>query len=234
MFNGKKILGLIPARGGSKGVPGKNIRELAGRPLIGYTIECALASGVIDRLICSTDSEEIAGVAERFGAGVPFMRPPELATDSASGMDVIIHAMEWTEKNDPGDYQCIMVLQPTSPLRKPEDILRSLELMEIRKANVVLSVCEADHPPLWMNTLPEDMCMKDFVRPEARSAASRQQLPLYYRLNGAIYLSRWDYLKENKNFFSGKTYAYAMPAERSLDIDSLYDFKLAEFLIGCY
>lgn len=235
LYNGWKVLGLIPARGGSKGVPGKNIRELARRPLIAHTIDCALASGVVDRLICSTDSLEISRVAERYGAEVPFMRPAEYSTDGASGMEVIMHAMEWVDTSDTEKYDCLLFLQPTTPLRRPEDIIGCLKLMKSRDAAVVLSVCEANHPPLWMNTLPEDLCMQNFLRSEAKGIISRQQLPVYYRLNGAVYLCNWEYLdKSGDGLYSDRTYAYIMPKERSVDIDSIFDFQLAEFLIAGY
>jgi len=232
MYKQWRIMGLIPARGGSKGIPGKNVRPMAGKPLIAHTIECARSSGVVDRLLCSTDSPEIAGIAEKFGAGAPFLRPPEYSTDTASGMDVIRHAMNWVEKNDPaGPYDLLILLQPTSPLRSPGDILASLRMLEEKKADVVLSACEAGHSPLFMNTLPGDFCMADFIRAEALDVKYRQQLPVFYRLNGAIYLCRWDYLKSHGGFFSSGTYAYVMPRERSVDIDDPIDFDFAEFLI---
>ncbi len=228
MYRGKSILGFIPARAGSRGVPGKNIRTLAGKPLIAHTIESALASGVFDYLLVSTDGEDIAGVAREFGAETPFMRPAELATDTAKSMDVILHAMAWCE--DQGKhFDWIMNLQPTSPLRNSGDIVEACSLMVRRRAGAVVSVCEADHHPLWCNTLPDDRCMENFIRPEI-AGANRQALPKYYRVNGAIYLAEWKFLRLRNSWYGKDTYAYVMPKDRSVDIDSAIDFALAEIL----
>ena len=230
MYKGKKILALIPARGGSKGLPGKNIKPLLGKPLIAWTIEQAKASKYIDRIIVSTDDKEIAAVAKKYGAEVPFMRPKELATDKAKGIDVVFHAMSWFRKNEKNrQYDLIMLLQPTSPLRTAEDIDKAIELLFFKKAKAIVSVCEVDHHPLWVNTLPKNGCMKNFIRKEVLNK-NRQDLPTFYRLNGAIYLAYCDYLKKQKSFFGEETFAYIMPRERSIDIDSELDLKLAEIL----
>jgi len=230
MYKGKSILGLIPARGGSKGLPGKNIKPLLGKPLIVWTIEQALASKYLDRVIVSTDSEEIAEISKKYGAEVPFMRPKELATDEAKSIDVVLYTVKWMEENDKS-YDLLMLLQPTSPLRTAEDIDRAIELLFEKRANAIVSVCEVDHHPYWSNVLPEDGCMKNFIRPEAINK-SRQELPIFYRLNGAIYLAYWNYLKQEKTFFGDKTFAYIMPKEWSIDIDEEIDFILAELM--CY
>ena len=133
MYKGKRVLGFIPARAGSKGVPRKNIRLLAGKPLISYTIQAAEASGIFDFLMVSTDGKEIADTAVKAGAEVPFIRPPELATDDAKGIDVLFHAMDWCQKNSM-NFHWVMLLQPTSPFRTPEDILNACEIMEKRQA----------------------------------------------------------------------------------------------------
>lgn len=229
MYDGRRILAVIPARGGSKGLPGKNIRPLGGRPLIAWSIEAGLQSRFVDRVIVSTDSNEIADVARAAGAEVPFLRPPELATDDAKGVDAIIHAIDWYRgKCDPFDL--VLVLQPTSPLRTPEDIDRAVELFFKKKACSVVSVCQTDHHPWWANTLPADGSMKDFLRPEL-SNTNRQNLPVFYRLNGAIYLTDISFLEQTLTFITAGTFAYSMPAERSVDIDSLLDFYLAEAIL---
>lgn len=229
LYQGKTILGFIPARAGSQGVPGKNIRPLAGKPLIVHTIETARASGIFDFLLVSTDGEEIARIAREAGAEVPFLRPAELATDTAGGIDVLAHAMAWCEEKG-RLYDWVMLLQPTSPLRSVEDILGACRLMLERKARAVVSVCEIDHHPWWSNTLPEDLCMENFIRPEILNL-NRQELPIFYRVNGAVYLGEWDFIKSGRSFYGPHTYAYIMPRERSVDIDSEIDFTLAGILL---
>ena len=231
MYKGKTILGLIPARGGSKGLPRKNIKPVSGKPLIAWTIEQALASKFLDRVVVSTDDKEIAEVSKKYGAEVPFMRPKELATDKSKGIDVVLHTIDWLKEND-NRKQCdlLMLLQPTSPLRKSEDIDKAIELLFLKEAKAIVSVCEVGHHPLWANTLPEDGCMKDFIRQEIINK-NRQELPVFYRLNGAIYLAYCNYVKQCRSFIGKDTFAYIMPRERSIDIDGKIDFKLAEILI---
>ncbi len=222
-------MGFIPARAGSKGVPGKNTKDLLGKPLIAYTIESALTSKVFDYLIVSTDCEDIARVAQEAGAETPFKRPAELATDTAKSMDALQHALTWCEEQGKhSDW--VMNLQPTSPLRNSEDIINACALMIQRRAGAVVSVCEADHHPWWSNTLPGDHCMEHFIRPEILNV-NRQSLPKYYRLNGAVYLAEWDLLRQQKSWYGKNTYAYIMPKERSVDIDTALDFAWAELLL---
>jgi len=229
MHKNKTILGLIPARGGSKGLPRKNIKTLLDKPLIAWTIEQALASKYLDRVIVSTDDEEIAEVSKEYGAEVPFLRPEELATDEAKGIDVVLYAIDWMERNDK-PYDLLMLLQPTSPLRTSNDIDKAIELLFQKNAQAIVSVCEVDHHPYWSNTLPDDGCMKDFIKPEVTNK-NRQELPIFYRLNGAIYLAYSDYLKEKRSFLGKDTFAYIMPQRRSVDIDNEVDFKLAGIVI---
>lgn len=229
MYKNNTILGLIPARGGSKGLPRKNIRLLLEKPLITWTIEQALASKYLDRIVISTDDEEIAEISKKYGADVPFLRPKELATDEANGIDVVLHTIDWIEKNDKS-YNLLMLLQPTSPLRLAEDIDRAIELLFQKNAHAIISVCKTEHHPYWSNILPENGCMEEFIRQGIKNK-NRQKLPIFYRLNGVIYLAYCDYLKKHRSFFEKGTFAYIMPPERSVDIDSLFDFKLAEFLL---
>ena len=224
-----KLLYLIPARGGSKGLPGKNILPLAGRPLIAWSIEAAKQAHHKGKIVVSTDSNEIAEAAKNSGAEIPFIRPAELATDSASSMDVIFHALGFFESHgERFDY--VMLLQPTSPLRRAGDIDKAIDFMLEKKAEAVVSVCQAEHHPLWSNTLPADGSMKDFLRPEIKGK-NRQQLPASYRLNGAIFIASPTYLKTFRTFIADGTFAYEMPAEASVDIDSEIDFALAEILL---
>ena len=231
MYNGKNILALIPARGCSKGLPRKNIRPLLGKPLIAWTIKQALASKYLDRVVVSTDDKEIAEISKKYGAEVPFIRPKELAEDNAKGIDVVLHAIDWLKKGDRRkQYDLMMLLQPTSPLRATEDIDKAIELLFLKKAKVIVSVCEVDHHPFWANTLPKDGCMKNFIRQEIMNK-NRQELPIFHRLNGAIYLAYCDYLRQCRNFIGKETFAYIMSREMSIDIDNEMDLKLAEILM---
>lgn len=229
MIQNYKVFALIPARGGSKGVPRKNIKNIAGKPLISWSIEAAKKSMYIDRVIVSTEDNEIAGVSKSCGAEIPFIRPAELADDKARSIDVVLHCLKWIEET--GSIKPILILlQPTSPLRNADDIDRALESMFERKAKAVVSVCETDHHPFWANVLPEDCGMKDFIRPEIKNK-SRQDLPKYYMLNGAIYIGFERYIRDNNGFLGNDTYAYIMPKDRSIDIDSEMDFRLAKILL---
>ncbi|HEX8514853.1 MAG TPA: acylneuraminate cytidylyltransferase family protein [Bacteroidia bacterium] len=223
-----KVLYFIPARGGSKGLPGKNIKPLCSKPLIAHTIEAALSAKVKGDVIVSTDSKEIAEISVKHGAEVPFLRPPELALDDTPTMDVLFNHLHYFENKEGIIYDVIVLLQPTSPLRTSEDINSAFELFSARAAGAVVSVCECDHHPLWSNELPEDGSMKHFLRPEVKGK-NRQQLPKYFMLNGAIYIGKTDYLLKNKGFMSDETIASIMSREHSVDIDSEADFFLAEY-----
>lgn len=228
MYKGKTILALIPARGGSKGLPRKNIRPFLGKPLIAWTIKDAKNSKYIDRVIVSTEDREIAAISRKFLAETPFMRPKRLATSCARSIDVILDAISWLEKRGES-YDLVMLLQPTSPLREARDIDRAIEFLFKKKAKSIVSACLAEHSPYWSNILPKDRCMKDFI-PKSVMNKARQELPVFYRLNGSIFLTFSDYLKAHKNFYGKKTYAYIMPQDRSVDIDTKMDFTFAEYL----
>lgn len=223
-----KILAIIPARSGSKGLKDKNIKELNGKPMIAYTIEAALNSSIFNDVIVSTDSKKYAKIAEKYGAQVPFLRPKELANDYASSNDVILHTLEEMKKlNKTYDY--FMLLQPTSPLRNEKNILEAYELLLEKKANAIVSVCETDHNPLLTNTIDDSLSMVNFI--DNVNNKRRQDLPKYYRINGAIYLAKVNYYTENQNFYKNKAYAYMMTKKESIDIDDIIDFKLAEVLL---
>lgn len=230
MYQDKKILAIVPARGGSKGVKRKNIKELSGKPLIARTIEQAISSKYIDKVIVSTDDNEIANISKKFGAEVPFLRPKNLSTDKSKMVDVLLHALGAVIK-DSVFYDLFMLLQPTSPLRTVEDIDKAIESIITRNAKAILGICEVDHHPMLTNTLPVNGCMEHFLIKDLQNS-NRQELPLYYRINGAIYLTYCDYYIREKSFYSDQTYAHIMPPERSIDIDNEIDFKLAELLLG--
>ncbi len=221
----EKILGIIPARGGSKRLPNKNILEIAGKPLIAHTIESAIQSKFIDKVIVSTDSNEIARISKKYNAEVPFIRPAELSDDKASSIDVIFHCIEHF-KSEGCHFDYVVLLQPTSPLRSSDDIDKAFELMS-EETSAVVSVCKSEHPPSWMYTLSEGRYINK--NPDAEDKTERSS---FYRLNGAIYISKIDYLDENNGFIGYKTKAYIMPAEKSIDIDTPIDFELCKLLLN--
>ncbi|AZO96318.1 acylneuraminate cytidylyltransferase family protein [Halocella sp. SP3-1] len=223
-----KILALIPARAGSKGVKNKNIRELAGKPLIAYTIIEAVKSNMFEDIIVSTDSKKIADIARRYGADVPFLRPKELALDDSHTIDVILHCLDFMRNIDK-EYQEIILLQPTSPLRKAHHIKEAYQLFNKKHADFIISVCECEHSPLWTNIIDKDLKMDNFIGEEVKSMR-RQNLPQYYQLNGAIYLAKVDRLIEEKSFLGKNSYAYIMNRKDSIDIDSEIDFKFCEMI----
>jgi len=229
MYKKHTILGLIPARGGSKGIPEKNIRKLAGKPLIAWTIEAARKSRYLDRVIVNTDSPKIAACARAYGAKTPFMRPKNLAQDSSRMIDVILHTLSWCRAHNTIP-DIIALLQPTSPLRTAEDIDRAIRLLCQKGTQAVISVCKAEYPPYWTNTLPADRRMNTFIDPRIKNA-NRQELPEFYRINGAIYFAFSEYLLANKGFVGKKTFAYIMPQSRSIDIDSEIDCVTAASLL---
>ncbi|MDJ0739284.1 MAG: acylneuraminate cytidylyltransferase family protein [Gammaproteobacteria bacterium] len=224
-----RFVGLIPARGGSKRLPRKNLLPIAGKPLLAWTIEAGLAATHIDRLILSTDDDEIASVGRAHGADVPFKRPAELADDDATGLDVVCHALRSLDAAGER-YDYVVVLQPTSPLRTAHDIDAAIALLLDRHAHSVTSVCRTDHPPEWSNTLPADGSMRDFFRPGVRGGRS-QDLPTSYRLNGAIYIHDCAALLGNDGAKDDAGYAYVMPRERSIDIDEAIDLDIAELFL---
>lgn len=224
MILNKRVLAIIPARGGSKRLPRKNILELAGKPLIQWTIEAARSCSYIDSVVVSSDSPEILEHASNNGC-VPLPRPIPLSMDCSSSVDVALHILE-TYKG----FGVIIWLQPTSPLRTDKHIDQALELLEKNNYESVVSVCETEHSPLWSNMLNKDNSMKNFLQGLSANVRS-QDLPNYYRLNGAIYINTNDNLKKYKSFLNEKTYAYIMESLYSVDIDSKVDFLLAEVLL---
>lgn len=225
----KEILGIIPARGGSKGIPGKNIKLLNGKPLIAYTIEEAIKCDCIQKLIVSTDSSEIAAEAKQFGAEVPFIRPNNLATDTASSIEVVLHAVNWLKEKECYIPDIVLILQPTSPLRTASDIKNVLIEMINTNADSLASVCEAAAHPFWMKKIEHGKLLPFFETPN--SYTRRQDLPEVYQLNGAIYAVKTNVLVEKKSIYGDDTRAYIMPAERSIDIDNMLDWRLAEILL---
>ena len=218
------LLALIPARGGSKGIPRKNIKKLCGKPLIAWSIEVAQESDLVDKVVVSTDDEEIAEIALSYGAEVPFLRPPELAQDETPGIDPVLHALSRLPK-----FDTLLLLQPTSPLRTASDINGILKMFQEHQAPAAVSICESSKHPNWMFYCGEDGTLSPFK--DIQIATRRQELPNIYAVNGALYLAKTNWLRENKSFFSTDTLGYTMPSDRSVDIDSPFDWEVVEFLM---
>lgn len=231
MAAAKTVLAIVPARGGSKGIPRKNIRLVHGKPLIAYTFEQALASSNITRLILSTDDEEIANVGKQYGVDVPFLRPADLANDHASQLDAVLHTMNYIRQNDDTVYDVVSLLQPTAPLRLAADIDSSLNLLHETNADSVVGFCSVGNShPYYMYTLNDTEPHPLLSVPA--NISRRQDFPDVYLRNGAIYAVRWDVLMEQRSFYGSKVCAYVMPRERSINVDTELDMLMVEAIIG--
>jgi len=226
MYNGKTFLAIIPARGGSKRLPNKNILPLAGKPMLLWTIESAIQSKYLDEIILSTDSDDIIKVVGNYKIKI-MKRPLELASDTAKTIDAVKHVIGNIDKK----YDFIVLLQPTSPLRTSKHIDEAIEQLIKLNADAIISVTEVDHSPLWCNILSESLSMENFISEDIKHKRS-QELPKFYRLNGAIYICNTKKLVEENTFFLKKNvYAYIMDKKSSIDIDEELDFKLAEIIL---
>ncbi|NBI63085.1 acylneuraminate cytidylyltransferase family protein [Clostridiales bacterium] len=223
-----KTIAIIPARSGSKGLKDKNIKPLAGKPLLAYSIDTAVDSKLFDTVMVSTDSERYAEFAIEHGAEVPFLRSQRTASDEATTRECVLEVLEEYEKRD-RFFERMMILQPTSPLRTVDDIIQAERLYQEKDAKSVISVCEMDHPPLWSNTISSTLSLDHFIR--AENSGRRQIMDVFYRINGAIYLHDIEHYKKNEYYFDNKAFAYIMKKEHSVDIDDELDFKFAELLM---
>lgn len=219
-----KIMGLIPARGGSKGIPGKNIKNFSGEPLIAHSIKTAQLISRIDRLILSTDDEKIAQVGREYNIEVPFIRPEILATDSADALSVFKHALEFVigEGYHP---DALLVLQPTSPLREAVDIEKAIDLFEGGGFDQVISLTPVRQHPYWMKRINEDNSIEPYIKEQGKPLR-RQELPSLYIPNGAIYIYTTEFILNNLE--NPKVGSIIMEEWKSLDIDTPLDFYLAE------
>ena len=225
------VLAVIPARGGSKAIPRKNIKPLLGKPLIAYTVEAALRSRSLRHVIVSTDDEEIRGVALAFGAEAPFLRPAELATDSALAVPTVQHAVLAMEELKSVRYDYIVMLQPTAPLRTAEDIDEALARLIRAGADGIISVVDVDNwHPIKMKKFDAENRLVDYERPPVENPP-RQSLPKVYMVNGAIYATRRDVFIRRSTFKGDICLGYIMPAERSVNIDTEADFLVAEYYL---
>ncbi len=229
MFKDKKIIAIIPARSGSKGLKDKNIKEINSKPLICYTVDSAIKSNVFDYIIVSTDSEKYAQIAKKSGASVPFLRSEKNSSDSSGSWDAVREVIDKLKKEQNLEFDIVVLLQPTSPLRNETHIKEALELFFKKQADTLFSVCETPHPMFWCNTLDETLSAKDFVKKEYQK--QRQQLPKSYTLNGAIYILKTENLK-NLDFYTDKGFAYIMDKASSIDIDTEIDFELVKIYMN--
>lgn len=228
MINNKKVLALIPARGGSKGIKDKNIYPLHGKPLIAYSIECAKNSKYIDNVVVSTDSTKIAEVAEKYGASAPFLRPAELASDTAKSIDAIIHAIRWLEEHGE-KFDIFVLLQPTSPLRTAEDIDGALEKFVANGEKSLVAVSLVADNPILMRTINPDGTMEKML--DLQSTVRRQDMKNYYRVNGSIYINKISEINANTSL-NDNVIPYIVKPENAVDIDEKKDLVLAEWYLG--
>jgi len=228
---GATMLALIPARGGSKGLPGKNIRPMAGLPLIAHTIRAARAAANVTRVVVSTDCADIAAVALMHGAEVPFLRPPELASDTSLAIDAYLHACTTLETQGAPRIDELVVLLPTSPLRRADDIDGAIRAYRQRQAEAVISVTPSAHPLQWAKVVDAQGVLRDAMPGAFDTMANRQALTQTFMPNGAIYVFSRALLERRQGYYHERTYAYEMPKERSIDIDDQFDFTIAQFLM---
>lgn len=227
MYQGKKILALIPARGGSKGIKDKNIMPLHGRPLIAYAIDCGLQSKYVDSVVVTTDSEKIAEVSRQCGARVPFMRPAKYAQDTSTTLVAVIHAVD-TLKAMGETYDALLLLQPTQPLRTSQDVDSAIEAYFEKGEEDLVSVSLVSDHPIFVRTIDENGTMHKLL--DCSSTCRRQDMPPFYRVNGCIYINNLEKLNE-KTSFGDNPIPFVMERSHSVDIDDLADFYLAEYYL---
>lgn len=229
MYKNKRFLAVIPARGGSKRLPKKNILNLASKPLIAWSIEAGNKSNYIDKVVVSSDDDEILTISKKYNADT-IKRPSYLSKDTSNTFDAVKHTIEYISSK----YDYIVLLQATSPLRNSRHIDEAIQLLESKNADAIISVCPMEHSPLWSNTLLDDLSMNNFLNEKVLNKRS-QDLDTYYRLNGAIYICKTNILLKEKTFFlKNNIYAYKMSKKFSVDIDEDIDFQLAELMIKNY
>lgn len=224
------FLAVITARGGSKGIPGKNLAPVGGRPMLAWTLDAARDSQVLDRTLVSTDDPKIAAAAKELGGEAPFLRPAAISGDDSSPVEALKHAVAWLEEHEQWRPDYVVLLQPTSPLRTAADLAAACRLVVEKNADGVVSVAEAVPHPYLTRTITPDGRLEDFIKLPG-GYPRRQDFPAVYVLNGAIYVARRELLLARGTFYTDRTYAYVMPAERSLDIDTPHELRLADLLL---
>ncbi len=226
MIDGLSVLAVVTARGGSAGLPRKNLRQVGGKSLLARAVEAGQQAAAVDRVVLSSDDPEIIQAGILAGCDVPFVRPAGLAGDQARSIDVVRHAL----KALPEGYDLVVLLQPTSPLRTAEDVESALELCVRHGAPACVSLCAADKPPFWMHGLDDRLRLQPIL-PAYQGASRRQDLPRAFAVNGAVYVARTDWVRTQESFVTPETIGFIMPRERSIDIDDELDLVIAEALI---
>jgi CMP-N,N'-diacetyllegionaminic acid synthase len=227
MIDGKSVFAVIPARGGSKGLFGKNIAQVGGKPMIAWSIKAAQESKYIDRTVLSSDDENIIAVTKDYGGDAPFIRPAELATDTSNTVDTLIHALDQMTKI----YDYLVLLQPTSPLRITEDIDGAIKKCHYNGAPACVSGCEPAKSPYWMYHLDKSQKMRAVIESE-HITKQRQDLPEVFAPNGAVFVAQVSWFRESLTFYGPDTIAYIMPVERSVDVDTVFDLTLVQALLN--
>lgn len=227
MIKGKKILALIPARGGSKGIKNKNIIDVEGKPLIAYTIETAIKSKYVDKAIVTTDSKKIKNISEKFGADVPFIRPREYATDHSTTLSVVLHAIEKLGQLDQR-FDILVLLQPTSPLRTTNDLDGAIEKFVENEYRPLAAISLVSDSPILIRRLIDDSHMERIL--PVQSSVRRQDMPMYYRINGSIYINN---IKEINKYtsFNDNELPYVIEAEHAIDVDDIQDLELVRYYL---
>lgn len=231
MIGKSSVLAVIPARGGSKGLPGKNMLEFEGRPLVSWAMLSAVQSQFVDRVVLSTDDARIKETGEALGVDIPYIRPSHLANDTSPVVDTIIDLMTYMETREDRRYDLIVLLQPTSPFRTHEHVDKALLAMNSGGHESLISCKRAKHPPNWYVRRNDDATIE--LLAERDSTTRQRQYYEYYQFNGAVYISKWENLKSDKSFYTPPCTLFLMSEEDSIDIDSAYDFEFAKAVARC-
>lgn len=231
MYKGKTFLGIIPARGGSKGLPGKNIKVLNGKPLIAWTIETALKSNYLDEVMVTTDDNEIAKISKDFGAKVPFLRPKLLATDTATTFDAVKHTIDFYKYEMNKEYDYVILLEPTSPLREVQDIDKAIKILINSEADSIVGISRTESQnPAFLVTKDSNGLIYGYENKNIE-ILRRQDIKEVYFFEGTIYISKTNILLDKKTFYHGNTIGYEVPKYKSLEVDDIYDFIMIESII---
>lgn len=236
MYQDKTFLAIIPARSGSKGLPNKNIKELCGKPLIAWSIEAGLESKYIDEVVVSTDSQEYANIAKKYGAKTPFLRPQELSLDASTTFESIKHTIDFYQNNLKKRFDYIVLLEPTSPLRESQDIDQAIEMLfSNQNADAIVGICktESQNPVFLVKLLSQTQTIEGYVNKDF-SPIRRQDISELYFFEGTIYISKTSTLLQYKNFYHHKTMGYVVPKWKSLEVDDDDDFTMVEAMINKY
>jgi len=231
MYKNKTFLAIIPARGGSKGLPKKNIKELCGKPLIAWSIEVGLKSKYLDEVMVTTDSQEIADISNQYGANVPFLRPDELASDTATSFDAIKHTIDYYKNELNKEFDYIVLLEPTSPLREHSDIDKAIEILFDSSADVIVGICKTeDQNPAFLVTKDIENFIRGYENKDMK-VLRRQDIKDVYFFEGTIYISKTNILLSKKTFYHENTIGYVVSKYKSLEIDDMDDFIMVEAIM---